>query len=71
MIHPLHCMFSDHRIQNAVLIRITIPKNEADDVTNDDITKHATRNVKCFRVITFKTKFLLRERSIINKFSIQ
>ena len=40
-------------------ICITITYNQANDITNDDITndkinKHAARNVKCPHVITFK-----------------
>ena len=37
-----------------ILICITIPSNKADDVTNDDVTKHAARNIKSSHIITLK-----------------
>ena len=38
---------------------------------HDDVTKHAARNVKWSYVITIKIEFLLRNRYIKNKLSIQ
>ena len=52
MIHPLNCMFSGHLIkpyETDVFDSVTIPQDKA-----DDITKHITKNVKCYRVIMLK-----------------
>ena len=38
---------------------------------HDDVTKYVARNVKCSRVITFKTGISFEEKVLINKLSVQ
>ena len=71
MILPLNCMFCGHLVQNTVWNwpfqnLYHYPYKQGYDITDDDITKHAERNVKCSGVVMLKMEFLLRKRYIIN-----